>query len=399
MNILFTYITPFHPQRGGIGRVTDTLAREFQRRGHKVFYLIYPGLMNPFGVGDTDDFEFPTPINYTPSRDLMSQENIDFYHKFLIDNKIDVVINQSSSCRESELWCLAEKNKIPVITCVHLMPLPSDKAIWKGCINLRNDTFIEKLKRIARIILYPKIKNRAFLSAQKDFKWILERTSYLYFLSSEFYKDMERLNLDSKYSNKLCSIPNPNSFDTPDVNLSAKKKQLLFVGLFNGAKGIEDLIRIWERLYKKHPDWELVVVGDGHAGIRDRVKRLASKLARVRFEGLQDNTTDYYRDASIFCMTSTIEGRPMVLVEAQQFGVVPTAFNSFASVTDLIQDGKNGLLIKPFSLKDYVSKLDWLMTHENERRKMALNAMESVQQFDVKKVVDQWEEAIKSLVI
>ena len=40
-NILFAYITPFHPERGGIGRVTDSLTREFLRRGHKVHYLIY----------------------------------------------------------------------------------------------------------------------------------------------------------------------------------------------------------------------------------------------------------------------------------------------------------------------------------------------------------------------
>ena len=32
MNILFTSPTSFHPQKGGVGRVTDTLCREFQKR-------------------------------------------------------------------------------------------------------------------------------------------------------------------------------------------------------------------------------------------------------------------------------------------------------------------------------------------------------------------------------
>ena len=41
-NILFAYITPFHPEKGGIGRVTHTLTLELQRRGYKVFYLLYP---------------------------------------------------------------------------------------------------------------------------------------------------------------------------------------------------------------------------------------------------------------------------------------------------------------------------------------------------------------------
>ncbi len=39
MNILFVYPTLFHPQRGGIERVTDSLAREMKARGHNIFYL------------------------------------------------------------------------------------------------------------------------------------------------------------------------------------------------------------------------------------------------------------------------------------------------------------------------------------------------------------------------
>lgn len=37
MNILFTSSTPFHPLRGGVGRVTDTLCKELQKRGYQVF--------------------------------------------------------------------------------------------------------------------------------------------------------------------------------------------------------------------------------------------------------------------------------------------------------------------------------------------------------------------------
>ncbi len=36
-NILFAYITPFHPNKGGIGRVTHQLTLELQRRGYNVF--------------------------------------------------------------------------------------------------------------------------------------------------------------------------------------------------------------------------------------------------------------------------------------------------------------------------------------------------------------------------
>ena len=46
MNILFTSPTSFHPQKGGVGRVTDTLCREFQKsceqRYHCPRFLEFP---------------------------------------------------------------------------------------------------------------------------------------------------------------------------------------------------------------------------------------------------------------------------------------------------------------------------------------------------------------------
>ncbi len=39
MNILFTWPIPFDPLKGGVERVTDVLAREFVKRGHRVFFL------------------------------------------------------------------------------------------------------------------------------------------------------------------------------------------------------------------------------------------------------------------------------------------------------------------------------------------------------------------------
>ena len=58
-NILFTYITPFHPERGGIGRATDTLARELLCRGYKVLYLIYDSAI-------TIRHEYDYPIDLPP---------------------------------------------------------------------------------------------------------------------------------------------------------------------------------------------------------------------------------------------------------------------------------------------------------------------------------------------
>ena len=46
----------------------------------------------------------------------------------------------------------------------------------------------------------------------------------------------------------------------------------------------------------------------------------------------QKNPEPYYNEASIFMMTSSFEGWGLTLTEAQQYGCVPLAFHSFASL-------------------------------------------------------------------
>lgn len=390
MNILFTYITPFHPKRGGIGRVTDSLTREFLRRGHKVYYLIYPSYMHPLGVTDTEKFDFPVPILYTPSKDLMSEENVQFYFNFLQDRQIDVVINQSGTNADSFLWIKSCEIGIPVISCVHQSPVAY--YIWEGSVMpLRNDTLIEKVKRIARMILYPSTKRKYLKSNFNHYQRLIPQTTILCLLSENYFGHFDRLNLNIDYSCKLCAIPNPNSYSNiNNVNFRNKKKRLLYVGLLNRGKGSQWLIEIWKRLYKQFKDWEFVVVGTGEAGYLQRLKRLARTLPRMRFEGLQD-PQQYYMEASILCMTSINEGWGMVLTEAMQCGCVPMAFDSFGALRDIIEHGRNGLIVKPFDIKDYTRELCRLMNDTEYREKLAANARQDVQKFSVEKVADQWE--------
>lgn len=397
MNILFTYCTPFHPQRGGIGRVTDSLTREFIRRGHNVYYLIYPSLLHPFGMNDTEIFNFPASLFFTPSKILLSNINLNFYNNFLTENKIDVVINQSGSSEDAALWVKAENLNIPVISCIHSSILQRIKVLWQSeILPLKSDKLLEPFKRIIRIFLYPKIKRKNFLLEKNHYNWLIPQTSRLCLLSSNFYDDVYTL-VNNDISSKLCCVPNPNSYPDIAINLKDKKKQLLYVGLFNSAKGTERLIKIWKKLYKKNPDWELIIVGAGNPDITGRIRRLSAKIPRIKFEGLKDNPLPYYKDASILCMTSNYEGWGMVLTEAQQCGTVPFAFKSFSSVTDIIKDNYSGILITPFDIDEYVAKLDILMNNHEERMKIAINAMESVKKFDIKIIADKWEEIFNSL--
>jgi glycosyltransferase involved in cell wall biosynthesis len=87
----------------------------------------------------------------------------------------------------------------------------------------------------------------------------------------------------------------------------------------------------------------------------------------------------------------------MVLTEAMAFGTVPFAFDSYSAVHDIIEDGRTGVLVTPFSIKEYTDKLTILMLDEEERDRMSENCMKDVTRFSLDSIVDQWVHLFETL--
>lgn len=385
-NILFTYITPFHPERGGIGRVTHSLTLELHRRGYNVFYLIYNS-----AITIKYEYDYPAPLTYLPSSDLLSAENVDFYHQYLKTNAIDIVINQSGNFDDSRLWVNTGDKKIKVISVLHSNPWIAYQHLWSSDVfPLKDNTFLEHLKRIARILLYPKIKYRFRNSRIRQFEQLLPNTDLVCMLSEKYFAELSEI--CPGYEWKYRAIANPNSYSSNDLSEThcPKEKIVLFIGLFGPPKREERLIKIWRHLYKDYPDWKLVLVGDGKKQHVEYLRKLAKGMPNVEFKGFQ-NPLPYYQRASIFCLTSNYEGWGMVLTEAMQCGTVPIAFESFASATDIIHNGQDGMLVTPFSLKQYEKVLRKLMDSPTLLHQMSEKAKQTVKRFDVGVIVDQWE--------
>ena len=140
---------------------------------------------------------------------------------------------------------------------------------------------------------------------------------------------------------------------------------------------------VWKKLQEQLPDWNLVIVGDGP--FSNEMKQLSKKLSlqRVEFAGFA-NPIKYYKESSIFCLTSNHEGWGLVLTEAMQFGCVPIAFDSFESIHEIIEDGKNGFLVKPFDIDKYADKV--LRLADNFKVDYVMNSMERLMPENVVKL-------------
>ena len=87
----------------------------------------------------------------------------------------------------------------------------------------------------------------------------------------------------------------------------------------------------------------------------------------------------------------------MVLIEAMRYGVVPVAFDSYASVKDIIDDKKNGLLVNPFNLNEYANALSMLMTNVEQRESMAYNSIIKADTFTISNIGERWLQLFEKL--
>lgn len=382
--ILFIYPTPFNPQVGGVERVTDLLARGFIDRGYKVIYLhhVYKHSLM--------DYDFPAPVYFFPSSDYKSEENRIFYHDFLKEQKIDIIINQCGLFEDSELYLNIGNNRCKTISVLHNSPMLNYEHLSSEELVLKDNTFLGLLKLIARFCLYPRIKWNYINSRRKHYDFLFPNSDKVCLLSNSHIDDFDKY-YKSYDRDKIISIPNPCSFKSQQCE---KKKQLLYVGrLDKGQKRPDRLLKIWKRLYKKFPDWEMIIVGDGIE--RRRLEKSAKEMDRISFVGFQ-SPEQYYREASVLCMTSNFEGFPMVLPEAMAFATLPVAFDSFSAVHDILEDGKTGVLVTPFSIKDFADKLSMLMSDEEKLYRMSENCMKDVMRFSLDSIVDRWEHLFKT---
>lgn len=386
MNILFANTTPFHPYRGGVERVADTLCRELQRRGHNVIYL-----HSRWVDEERRMFRYPAPVEMLPDEDL-GEKDREYYQMTLRRLQIDVVVNHESLY--VDFFNQVGDVPVKVVSVVHSNPLLNYNHLWSDLLTLRNGSGVEKMKRVARCLLYPKIKRRLRKFIFQRFRNISSASDKVVMLSHHYLDSLRNLGVpvDGKYD----FIYNPNSYPRQEL-FPAKQNEILFVGrLHNQSKKVNRLLNVWARIWKAYPDWRLTIVGDGQD--RDQLVEMAGrlKLGNLSFEGSQ-TPVEYYRRAAIVCMTSSFEGFPMVLVEAMQFGCVTIAYDSFEAVRDVIIPGKTGMLVEPFSIRGYVGKLRQLMDNETLRERMAYAALDHVARFDVKPVVDKWEDLLKGL--
>jgi len=160
----------------------------------------------------------------------------------------------------------------------------------------------------------------------------------------QFWEDEFKL----KGSDKVIAIPNPSPYSLQNNIPHLSNKTILCVGRLTYQKGFDLLIEAWSQVAQEFTGWQILVVGGGED--EQMLKSMADQKNvsdSLIFLGQQKNMDQYYRQASFFCMSSRFEGLPMVLLEAQSYGLPIVSFDCDTGPAEIITHEVNGYLINP----------------------------------------------------
>lgn len=377
---------------GGLEVVTAVLANKFVEEGHQVSVFSFLG--GKHSIANRFDARIKLYQQDDYSR---SKENVAKLRKVLVDDKIDIIINQwglpytpIKTARKA-----AKGLDVKIISVYHNAPsfngrIQKLNIALMGCENL--------MKRLALRLMrfaFKKVTSRAMA-------YIYRHSDLFLVLSPSYIEEFKRFTgvSDDRYLQVLTN-PITVEHDGYEYAFNEKQKEIIYVGRLDFVqKRVYRVIDTWNYLEERFPDWRLTIVGDGEdrENLENHVKYLG--LKRVSFEGFQ-KPIDYYKRASILLLASDFEGFPLVLAECMSFGVIPAVYNSYSAVCDIIDDGKDGIVL-PYHKNGYQAEeaagmIVNIMKDDGKREQMALAAIKKSKEYSVEKIYSEWEKVFHSL--
>lgn len=326
---------------------------------------------------------------YTP-------RNVEAVCKFIHDNDINVILDYSHVITgDTKKYYKEIRRKVPelkIFTMIHNCPSHTTQLKQYELSTLQ----LKEVRSIKQFFQW--MAPQLYIAALKKVVSYQNRSAYdtmdeVVLLSPSYLPEFRKL-IKNKNANRLSAIPNAIRPVKSEIPIASKNKEIVFVGRMTTEKALPKLLKIWEMIQNKLPDWHLTVVGDGprYAVYQHIIKE--RKLQRVTFTGHQ-MAIPYIDRARIICLTSVIEGLPTVFIEAMSLGVVPVGFSSFNAIYDMIEHGKDGFIIPEDDYEQYAATLLRLAEDDELRQQIATTTQNRVNRYDINHVGPLWKKAFE----
>ena len=354
---------------GGSERVMSIVANKMQERGYEVeiiclndqivFYPINEGIKITHVEVEAGTKSLPKKLWW--------------FRKYIQKTQPDVVIAFMVSVYTVTLLALMGVD-IPVISSVRNDPAHS---------NLR--------KKITRKILLPRSAHVVVQTQQiKEFF-----SKNIQMMTTVIYNPVNERVFETSYDDD-------NVDDNENLKLKVKGEErinrIISVGRLYPQKDQKIMIEAFAKVSEQHPDWKLVIYGEGPE--REALELLVERLKvkdKVSLPGRSENIIDELNKSKIFCLSSIYEGMSNALVEAICVGL-PIVTTKVSGTEELIKDGENGFIVNVGDKEAMAKALTKIIEDENLQNQFSENNKAQAIKFETNTIVDQWENLVNSVV-
>lgn len=345
---------------GGTERVTTLVANELVKNGFNVSILSLVDGMTPF-------FKLNNKIDYLS----LYSKKISFKKNF-----IEVVLKIRKYIKQKNITTLIVVDSISCIfTIPALFGLNVKHICWEHFNFINNNGTI--------------LRNYGRFFAAKFCDDIVTLTSRDIELWKKGIKNIKA---------KIIAIPNPSPYSVSFYQSQKKEKIVLAVGRLTKVKGFDLLLEAWSLVCKVNKNWCLYIVGGGEE--ENSLKELAKVLNitnRVNFIGPSAEVDRYYKESSFYCLSSRNEGFPMVLLEAQSFGLPIVSFDCDTGPNEIIEHNKNGLLVEHMNVEVLAENMLTMIDLEPARyESMVQSSIILSERFTVDRIILKWIDIINN---
>lgn len=214
-------------------------------------------------------------------------------------------------------------------------------------------------------------------------------------LTKEDFQDY-KTNLNN--INNLIQIYNPVNVTSNLSLYNVTSKKIISCGSLIPQKGFDYAVEVARNVFKKHPDWEWHIYGEGDD--RNKLEEMINKYDlnnNLILKGYSDEIDKKYNEYSIYVMTSRHEGFPMVLLEAKANKLPIVSFSCKCGPKEVIRDNINGFLIPPFDINEMSQKIMILIEQSEKRELFSTNSFYDIDTLRMPSIIEQWDKFIGSL--
>lgn len=186
------------------------------------------------------------------------------------------------------------------------------------------------------------------------------------------------------------------------LGLNADDCVIVNVANIRVEKGQEILIRAFKQVADKEPKAKLLIVGSAtDAQLTRALKDLTQGLGlaeSVIFLGKREDVSEILSASDIFVLSSLTEGLPISVLEAMAAGI-PVVATDVGGIREIIEDGKNGILVPSNSEDKLSAAIVSLLNDKNKAQGLSREGRETVANFfSLEKMIQGYENLYLSLI-